>query len=222
MSAPNANRSGRDQASPDLRTGAKPPKQDPAHPEFWESRYREGVTPWDRGAAPADFLAWLDKLSPPQRVLIPGCGSAYEVGALAAAGHEVEAIDYSPAAVARAKAQLGTAADRVREADFFALATDKLWTYVYERAFLCALPPRLWPDYARRMGELIAPGGALCGYFYLSPETGRGPPFPIDDGHLIDLLNPWFERRVDHPARDSLPVFGQAERWQVWQRKPCG
>jgi len=219
MSAPARGEGEKAKSAPDPARAAKPPKQDPAHPEFWESRYREGVTPWDRGAAPSDFLAWLEKLAPAQRVLVPGCGSAYEVGALAAAGQDVEAIDYSPAAVARAKAQLGAAAHHVRQADFFALPSDTLWTHVYERAFLCALPPRLWPDYARRMGELIAPGGALCGYFFVAAETGRGPPFPINDEHLIDLLDPWFERRVDHPASDSLPVFGQAERWQIWQRR---
>ncbi len=198
----------------------KPPRQDPAQPEFWETRYRDGVTPWDRGAAPADFLAWVATLPPATQVLVPGCGSAYEVAALAAAGHQVLAIDYSPAAVARAKAQLGPHADCVCEADFFQLAGERGWPHVYERAFLCALPPRLWPAYARRMGELVAAGGTLCGYFFVASETGRGPPFPIDDGHLLDLLDPWFERFADHAATDSLPVFRDAERWQQWRRKP--
>ncbi|MBI3148653.1 MAG: methyltransferase domain-containing protein, partial [Betaproteobacteria bacterium] len=198
---------------------AQPANRDPAHPEFWESRYREGVIPWDRGAAPPDFLDWLAGRAAPQRVLVPGCGSAYEVAALALAGHAVSAIDYSPAAVARAREQLQDLGRHVKEADFFALSGDPPWTVVYERAFLCALPPRLWPDYARRMGELIVAGGLLLGYFFVARETGRGPPFAIEEAHLLDLLDPWFALEVDQPSRDPLPVFGSSERWQIWCRR---
>lgn len=200
-------------------TALRPPRQDPAHPEFWESRYREGVMPWDQGAVPPDFRAWLDQQPRALQVLVPGCGSAYEVAALARAGHEVLAIDYSAAAVARARVVLGEHADCVREADFFAATIEIRWPVVYERAFLCALPPKLWPAYARRMGELVPPGGILLGYFFVDAETGRGPPFPIADEHLRDLLNPWFKLEIDRLSAGSLPVFRGAERWQVWKRQ---
>ncbi|KAB2841887.1 MAG: methyltransferase domain-containing protein, partial [Burkholderiales bacterium] len=191
-------------------------------PEFWESRYREGITPWDHGAVPPDFLQWLGEQRRRLRVLVPGCGSAYEVASLADAGHDVLAIDYSPAAVERARGILGDYAGRVHEADFFAPLPGTGWQVIYERAFLCALPPRLWPSYAQRMAELLSTSGYLLGYFFVAPETGRGPPFAIEDEHLGELLDPWFERLVDRATAASLPVFRAAERWQVWRRRENG
>src|SRR6266853_1598818 len=47
-----------------------------------------------------------------------------------------------------------------------------------ERAFLCALPRRLWPSYARRLFELLRPEGRLAGFFYFD-DGERGPPFGL-------------------------------------------
>ena len=57
------------------------PKEDAAQPEFWEKRFRENFTPWDAGRVP-DALGRFLKTEPRgRRVLIPGCGSGYEVRA---------------------------------------------------------------------------------------------------------------------------------------------
>ena len=52
--------------------------QDSSRAEFWDTRFRDGVTPWDAGGAPPQLVAWL-RGRPPARVLIPGCGSGHEV-----------------------------------------------------------------------------------------------------------------------------------------------
>ena len=57
------------------------PREDASKPEFWEKRFREGVTPWDAGRVPASLEQFLSTEKPGQRVLIPGCGSGYEVRA---------------------------------------------------------------------------------------------------------------------------------------------
>ena len=113
-------------------------------------------------------------------MLVPGCGSAYEAGYLDARGFDVTAIDIAPEALARARAVLGDeVADRVlRQADFFALDAEIDW--IYERALLCALPFRLWPDYAAAVRRLLAAGRLLAGFFYIddaAAEPRRGPPF---------------------------------------------
>jgi SAM-dependent methyltransferase len=198
-----------------LRDG---PRLDPAGADFWEARYREAVTPWDAGSVPAALAGWIPTLPAERRVLIPGCGTGYEVAAFARAGHDVLAMDFSPAAVARACAALGPLADRVREGDFFSFDAGSGFHLVYERAFLCALPRRMWPAYAPRMAAVLRPGGLLAGFF-LSGEGERGPPFPLHPGELETLLGGVFERIDDQPVADSIPAFAGRERWQVWRRR---
>jgi SAM-dependent methyltransferase len=193
------------------------PRQDPAQSEFWEKRFREGFTPWDAGRVPAALRAFLKAEPRGQRVLIPGCGSGYEVRAFAEAGFEVLAIDFAPAAVERAREVLGPLASLVRSADFFDFEPGGPFDLVYERAFLCALPRRAWPGYAPRVAELLHPGGRLAGFFFFD-DNERGPPFGLRDGELDTLLRGNFELAADAAVEDSIPVFAGKERWQVWTR----
>jgi SAM-dependent methyltransferase len=192
--------------------------QDSSLPEFWDTRYREGVTPWDAGGIPPQLVKWL-KTAHPRNVLIPGCGTGYEVRAFAQHGHDVAAIEFSDAAIEAARRELGPLADRLKKADFFSFATAS-FDLVYERAFMCALPRRMWPQWAARVAALVRPGGELAGFFYFD-DNARGPPFGISAAALGELLSPRFELTEDLPIpqEQSLPVFKGKERWQVWTRR---
>ena len=194
------------------------PKRDPADPDFWELRYAARFAPWDAGMVPARLLSFVEA-SPPQHVLVPGCGSAWDVRCFAEHGWDVLGIDFSRLAVEEARRLLGPHAQRVREADFFAPTAGAPFDVVYERAFLCALPRRLWPDWGRRMAQLVRPGGLLAGFFYFDAGE-RGPPFPMHGQEELDaLLAPAFERTDDQPVDDSIAVFRGKERWQAWRRQ---
>ena len=110
--------------------------------EFWQQRFHEGNTPWDRGAVNPQLASWLESGAlRPCRILVPGCGSGYEVAALAAAGFEVTALDYAPAAIERTRAQLaavGQSATLVA-ADALAWQPARAFDAVYEQTCLCAL-----------------------------------------------------------------------------------
>ena len=93
--------------------------QDSSKPDFWESRYRDNLIPWDAGKVPASLQEYARNLSPGAQVLIPGCGSAYEAAFLSDKGCDVLAIDFSPAAVEAARKNLAGFGDIVRVADFF-------------------------------------------------------------------------------------------------------
>ncbi len=194
------------------------PREDAARLEFWEKRFRENFTPWDAGRVPAALHEFLKAEPRGQRVLIPGCGSGYEVRAFANTGHEVVGIDFAPAAVERAQRTLGQLAHLVRPADFFDFDSGGLFDVVYERAFLCALPRRLWSDYARRVAELLRQEGRLAGFFYFD-DGERGPPFGLKAGELEALLGERFDRVVDAAVGDSIPIFAGKERWQIWRRR---
>jgi hypothetical protein len=198
--------------------------RDPATAAFWDERYRAGFTPWDARGVPAALSRFIATARPGRRVLVPGCGSAYEAGYLDGLGFEVTAIDIAPEALARAREVLGDAvADRVlMQADFFTLERDNDW--IYERALLCALPYRLWSDYGAAVRRLLRPGGLLAGFFYIhnaADEPRRGPPFPGHRTEIEALLAPGFHREADEdvPEDESIPVFARHERWMVWRRR---
>jgi SAM-dependent methyltransferase len=192
-------------------------QRDPMSPAFWDERFERNFTPWDRGGAPQalrDFAA----ASAPLTTLIPGCGAAYELALLADAGWDAVAIDFSPSAVAVGKAAVGRHAARVVEADFFAWQPQRPLQLIYERAFLCALPPAMRPQVAARWAQLLAPGALLAGYFFFD-DGRKGPPFGIARGELDALLRADFDCIADDAVSDSIPVFAGKERWMVWRRR---
>jgi hypothetical protein len=191
--------------------------RDPDSPAFWDERFERGFTPWDQAGVPAAFRSFAAAHTG-MPVLIPGCGNAWEALALAGDGWQIRAIDFSAGAVAAARAQLGAYADVVEQADFFTYAPPFTAAWIYERAFLCALPTARRRDYAQRMAALLPAGGLLAGFFFLG-ATPKGPPFGIDRPELEALLSPDFELIEDEPVTDSIPVFAGRERWMTWRRR---
>lgn len=196
----------------------KPADQRPEHPDFWCKRFGEGTTPWDAGRVPEDFAAFITAQAAPMTTLIPGCGSAWEAGFLGSQGWPVTALDFSPIAIETARGILGDCPVDLVCADFFQWQPVRPIELIYERAFLCALPRKLWGDWGRHVAELPPPGGRLAGYFFVCDQL-KGPPFGILPAQLDDLLTPNFERIADKPVDDSIPVFSGRERWQVWRRR---
>ena len=192
--------------------------RDPSSPGFWDERFAQQFTPWDRGGVPDALRDFAGRQDRPLRTLIPGCGSAYELAFLSDAGWDVTAIDFSPAAVATARSAVGQWGDRVVEADFFQWQSEAPLDLIYERAFLCALPRSTWEHLARRWADLLAPGARLAGFFFFD-DAAKGPPFGIDAERLEALLAPHFVCIEDSPVADSIPVFEGKERWKVWQRR---
>jgi SAM-dependent methyltransferase len=157
--------------------------------EFWQQRFAAGNTPWDRGEANPQLGAWLAAgVLKRCRILVPGCGSGYEVAALAAAGFEVTALDYASEAIGRARKQLDRAGldATLIEADALAWQADRAFDAVYEQTCLCALYPDQWRDYADQLHRWLAPGGRLYALFVQWPRPGaaegaiEGPPYHCD------------------------------------------
>lgn len=196
--------------------------RDPLSPLFWDERFDKAFTPWERGEAPARLRRFVaaagDRGGKPLAALIPGCGSAHELRLMCDAGWDATAIDFSPVAVARARALAGPWAGRIVEADFFAWEPGRPLDLVYEQAFLCALPRARWPEVARRWQALLAPEGLLAGYFFFD-EAPKGPPFGITREQLDALLAPGFACIADEAVEDSIPVFRGKERWMAWRRR---
>ncbi len=193
----------------------------PNQPEFWNSCYLKDNTPWDFDGVPADLKEFLQKKGRGAKVLIPGCGSGYEIQAFAEAGYEVTAIDFSPFAVDRAKRMVGPdLAKNVLLGDFFQYDfPGEAFDLIYERAFVCSLMPDRRQAYRDRLAQLIKYRGLLIGYYYYKkPILSEGPPYGFAWGTADDLFSRYFLLVRDEPVSDSLPIFAGRERWQERRR----
>lgn len=157
--------------------------------EFWQDKFNQGTTPWDRGAPSPQLEAWLaDGSLAPCRIAVPGCGSGHEVVALAALGFAVTALDYAQAAVTRTQAALAAAGRHaeVVTADVLAWRPAQPLDAVYEQTCLCALHPDHWFAYAQQLHAWIKPGGRLFALFMQGARKGaaegfvEGPPYHCD------------------------------------------
>ena len=87
---------------------------------------------------------------------------------------------------------------------------------IYERTFLCALHPRRWPQYAKRVAQLLRPRGKLVGVFFYGTEPDP-PPYPLSKTGAAEIFGKYFRLIRDVKVSDSVAMFAGMERWQEWQ-----
>lgn len=170
----------------------------------WEDMWtRDGGlkpgTQWDANR-PLPFIETLFEkgLIPKGRGLVPGCGRAYAVKALARDGRHVTGVDIAPSAVAAAKEFLeGAGTDpktySVVEGSFFELEQDA-FGFAYDYTFLCALPPAMRQEWAKTYARIIQPGGHLVTVIFPikrnMPVKPDSPPFELTEDLVTSLLVP--------------------------------
>lgn len=145
---------------------------------YWTDRYKNGQTGWDIGHESTPLKEFIDGLNDlSMKILIPGCGNAYEAQYLWQKGFtQVYLMDLSPI-------PLKNFADKYPEfpkdqlicGDFF----DHKGAYdlILEQTFFCALDPSFRDAYIKKMLHLLAPEGQLVGLLFDFPLTEKGPPF---------------------------------------------
>lgn len=207
------------------------PKKDPAKSFFekvdrdWEKAWEKQVTPWDVGKAAPPLVSLLkDKIIAPcdasreSKVLIPGCGTGYELIAFAKAGFDhVEGVDISSTAIRMAEERLEQiiSADSslseaskqdiknrisLRVGDFFGLR-DR-YNIIFDYTFCVALPPGMRLEWARQMKRLLDPGSSelitlifpvpsehnLLNSNFKMLDTVQGPPYDVSPSLYSYLL----------------------------------
>lgn len=153
--------------------------------------------------------------------MIPGCGEDYRtLNAFHRAGLQVTAIDFSLVAVERMKKALPELGDNIIFGDFFSYDVGvSRFEVVYERTFLCSLPPRLWEDYAKRVSQLLRPHGKFAGFFFYGKES-EPPPYPLTESKAAQIFGDRFALVISEPVTESLSIFAGQEKWQEWQLRP--
>jgi SAM-dependent methyltransferase len=158
--------------------------------EFWQQRFEKQETGWDRGSPSPQLLAWLDGTElQPCRIVVPGCGSGWEVAELARRGFDVTAIDYTAAAVAKTQLLLAGKGLKaaVIQADVLSFQPVQPFDAVYEQTCLCAIHPEHWFGYASQLHQWLKPQGRLLLLLMqmIRPAASdegfiQGPPYHCD------------------------------------------
>ena len=181
--------------------------------QVWERMYTERGQRWS--GRPNQRLVEVAGDLPPGRALDLGCGEGGDAVWLARRGWEVTAVDVSPTALGRLRAQADAegVADRIDTVQMdlavaFPTVPDGGWDLVSAQFFQSTISlPRT--AILRRAASATAPGGLL-----LVVEHGEAPPwsnhhdvvFPTVDETVAELaLAPggWSAVRVERSSRDA-------------------
>ena len=167
---------------------------------------------------PQRLEAFVQSLPSGSRILVPGCGDDHRaIEAFDRAGHRVTAIDFSPTAISRALQALPQLGDKIILGDFFTHNFEAgVFDFIYERTFLCSLPPGLWTGYAARVAQLLRPRGTLAGFFFYGEESDP-PPYPLTESKASETFSGRFDLIRTEAVTDSLSIFAGTEKWQEWQ-----
>jgi SAM-dependent methyltransferase len=197
--------------------------------EFWQERFDNKETGWDRGGPSPQLLAWLDSGElQPCRIAVPGCGSGWEVAELARRGFEVVGIDYTAAAVERTRSLVDAQGVQavVVQADVLSYQPTEKFDAIYEQTCLCALHPEHWLSYSQQLRQWLKPEASLWVMFMqmIRPAASaegviHGPPYHCDM-NAMRVLFP--ERDWNWPkppyAQVAHPNFSHELALRLWRR----
>lgn len=172
---------------------------------YWEDRYLHNQTGWDIGYPSTALVDYFHTLKQELRILIPGCGNAWEAMYLHQHGFEqVHILDFAPSAIEHFKLRNPDFPAAHCHCEDFFLHTGH-YDLIVEQTFFCALTPALRPAYVRKMRELLVPEGILAGLLFNCTFENPGPPFGgrTEDYRLL-LENQFLTIQIT-PCEKSIP-----------------
>jgi SAM-dependent methyltransferase len=166
----------------------------PAGPrEFWESRYASAGRDFVFGEAPNDFLVReAHRLPVGCRILSVADGEGRNSVFLAQQGHEVEALEFAPSAIAKARALAAAKSVSVKviEADVFAWEWPEQCYDAVVAVFIQFADPVARVGLFKRMLASLVPEGLLLiqGYTPKQIEYGTGGPSAVENLYTEEWL----------------------------------
>jgi methyl halide transferase len=159
---------------------------------FWEQRYQNNNTGWDMGQVSPPLKDYIDTLiDKKMRILIPGCGNAYEAEYLLQKGFvNVTLIDIVPSLVNRLKEKFAGKSITILNEDFF--MHEGKYDLILEQTFFCAIDPSLRKNYAEKCYSLLNDHGRIAGLLFDTSFDKEGPPYGGHKEEYKELFAPLF------------------------------
>jgi SAM-dependent methyltransferase len=173
---------------------------------YWDQRWQKGETGWDIGQASPALMKYAAQITDKsQRILIPGCGNAYEAEALALMGFsDIHILDISPTLTQQLRQRLASYAEviHIHCGDFFQHRGS--YDLILEQTFFCALDPSLREAYVQQCHTLLRSGGRLAGLLFNCQFEQEGPPFGGCEAEYRKLFEGIFTIITMEPCAHSI------------------
>lgn len=161
----------------------------------WDKCWEQGLTPWDLGQ-PTPVIAHLHRQGalPKGRALVPGCGTGYDVVAIASPERHVTGLDISENAIKKA-AELFSSIPEARyysflKVDFFTWHPTELFDLIFDYTFFCAVEPEMRSVWARKIRDILKPDGELITLMFPISDHIGGPPYKVSVSDYEEVLHP--------------------------------
>lgn len=177
--------------------------------EYWNNRYLDNSDKWDIGYTSPAITNYFDNIVDKEaRILIPGCGSAYEGEYLINNGFKnITLLDAAEESKKRFKQRVPDFNNFIVE-DFFSY--EGKFDFIIEQTFFCALNPKLREAYAIKMKELLNPKGKLIGLMFNAELNSEHPPFGGNKSDYEKLFQQYFNSVSILETKDSIePRLGK-------------
>ena len=187
---------------------------------FWNERYETQQTGWDLKAPSTPLKEYIDQIEDKSiRILIPGCGNAYEAEYLLEKGFtDITLVDISDVLAAKIQEKFKAFPQiKVLNQDFFTL--EDSFDLILEQTFFCALNPELRPSYVEKMGQLLSKNGKLVGVLFNREFGNPFPPFGGSKEEYETLFSPLFEINKMDQCYNSIPPRAGSELFIQLQTK---
>lgn len=172
--------------------------------EYWEKRWQENQTGWDIGEISTPLKEYFDQLTNKElKILIPGCGNAYEAEYLLNKGFtHVFIVEISQLAVdSFLKRCPQFPKEKIIVGDFFDLKDQ--FDIIVEQTFFCAIDPARRDEYVKQTAQLLKPNGKLVGLLF-NREFEGGPPFGGNKEEYLKRFLSFFRIDVMETAYNSI------------------
>lgn len=173
--------------------------------DVWNERYLNADIGWDIGCVSTPLKEYFDQLENKElKILIPGCGNAYEAEYLFQQGFKsVFLIDWAQQA-------LDDFHNRIPEfpkeqlicADFF--EHDSQYDLIIEQTFFCAINPKLRENYVLKVKSLLKEKGKFVGLLFNDKLYSNRPPFGGSRNEYKSLFEKHFKNMYLEKAYNSI------------------
>lgn len=187
---------------------------------YWNNRWQQAETGWDIGHAAPAITTFMQTVADKDiKILIPGCGNAYEAEALAQAGFtNITLLDISETLVKQlSKKYRDSTAINVILDDFF--KHEGRYDMILEQTFFCALNPALRQQYAVKAASLLAENGQITGVLFSRTFEQDGPPFGGSTEEYESYFGTLFEINKMETCYNSIPPRKGSEVFINFKKK---
>ncbi|MGB1205843.1 MAG: methyltransferase domain-containing protein [Chitinophagales bacterium] len=171
---------------------------------YWQNRYEIADIGWDIGHISTPLKAYFDQLTDKKiKILIPGCGNAYEAEYLFQQGfEEVYILDWSQKALDNFNSRVPSfPSEHLIQSDFF--RHEGKYDLIVEQTFFCALNPEKRKAYVQQMKALLYEKGRLAGLMF-GVHFPKSPPYGGDKTEYEELFSPAFHIKTMEKCYNSI------------------